>query len=108
MRETAVKYLERTFSSNETCLLDLTAKGIEDLIPQVIDRMIGSGLLPAEERDRVIEVFLERERLVSTAIVSSRFFSNANGWFQRRSETRSPSRTATWNHCLSRRLFSFV
>ena len=63
-----MKYLERTFSSNETCLLDLTAKGIEDLIPQVIDRMIGSSLLPAEERDSVIEVFLERERLVSTAI----------------------------------------
>lgn len=63
-----MKYLERTFSSNETCLLDLTAKGIEDLIPQVIDRMIGSGQLPAEERESVIEVFLERERLVSTAI----------------------------------------
>jgi hypothetical protein len=42
-----VKYLERTFSSNETCLLDLTAKEIEDLIPQVVDRMISSGLLPA-------------------------------------------------------------
>jgi mannitol/fructose-specific phosphotransferase system IIA component (Ntr-type) len=63
-----VKHLERTFSGNDTCLLDLTAKGIEDLIPQVIDRMIGSGLLPAEERDSVIEVFLERERIVSTAI----------------------------------------
>ena len=63
-----MKYLERTFSGNETCLLDLTAKGIEDLIPQVIDRMIGSGLLPAEERDNVINVFLEREQVVSTAI----------------------------------------
>jgi mannitol/fructose-specific phosphotransferase system IIA component (Ntr-type) len=63
-----VKYLERTFSRNDTCLLDLSAKGIEDLIPQVIDRMIGSGLLTGEERDNVIEVFLERERLVSTAI----------------------------------------
>jgi mannitol/fructose-specific phosphotransferase system IIA component (Ntr-type) len=63
-----VKYLERTFSGNETCLLDLTAKGIEDLIPQVIDRMIGSGLLPAEERDNVINVFQEREQVVSTAI----------------------------------------
>lgn len=63
-----MKYLERTFSGTDTCLLDLSARGIEDLIPQVIDRMIGSGLLPAEERDHVIEVFLERERLVSTAI----------------------------------------
>jgi len=63
-----VKYLERTFSSNDTCLLDLSAKGIEDLIPQVIDRMIGSGLLPGDEREKVIEVFLERERIVSTAI----------------------------------------
>jgi hypothetical protein len=42
-----VKYLERTFSGSDTCLLDLSAHGIEDLIPQVIDRMIGSGLLPA-------------------------------------------------------------
>lgn len=65
----ARREISRTnFSSNETCLLDLTAKGIEDLIPQVIDRMIGSGLLPSEQRDKVIEVFLERERIVSTAI----------------------------------------
>ena len=63
-----MKYLERTFSGSDTCLLDLSAHGIEDLIPQVIDRMIGSGLLPAEERAHVIEVFLERERLISTAI----------------------------------------
>ena len=68
MREPVVKYLERTFSSNDTCLLDLTAKEIEDLIPQVVDRMISSELLPAQERDNVIEIFLERERIVSTAI----------------------------------------
>jgi len=72
-----VKYLERTFSSNDTCLLDLSAKGIEDLIPQVIDRMIGSG--PAMNAKK-----------------SSRFFLSESGLSRRRLGMRSPFRTAIW------------
>lgn len=63
-----MKYLEQTFSGNDTCLLDVSAKSIEDLIPLVVDRMVGSGLLKAAHRDHVVKIFLEREQLVSTAI----------------------------------------
>jgi mannitol/fructose-specific phosphotransferase system IIA component (Ntr-type) len=63
-----VKSLQQAFSSDQTCLLDVSANSMESLIPVVIDRLIENGLLPADQRDEVIETFVAREHVVSTAI----------------------------------------
>jgi mannitol/fructose-specific phosphotransferase system IIA component (Ntr-type) len=66
-----VELLKQTFSSNDTCLLDLSAKSIDELISQVVDHLVLGGRLDAKERDAVAAEFQQRERIVSTAIGNS-------------------------------------
>jgi mannitol/fructose-specific phosphotransferase system IIA component (Ntr-type) len=66
-----VDLLQQTFSSDETCLLGLTANSIDELIPQVVDHLVLRGQLPAEQRDAVAAEFEKRERIISTAIGNS-------------------------------------
>lgn len=66
-----MKLLQQTFSNDDTCILDLTASGIDDLIPQIVDQLVGRGRVDSQHRDAVAAAFLERERIVSTAIGNS-------------------------------------
>jgi len=66
-----VKLLQQTFSHDDTCLLDLTATGIDDLIPQIVDHLVDKGRIEQQQHEAVTSAFLERERIVSTAIGNS-------------------------------------
>ncbi len=66
-----MKLLQQTFSHDDTCILDLTASGIDDLIPQIVENLVDKGRIEQEQREAVTSAFLERERIVSTAIGNS-------------------------------------
>lgn len=66
-----MKLLQQTFADSDTCILDLAASGIGDLIPQVVDHLVLRGRIDQQHRDAVVTAFLERERIVSTAIGNS-------------------------------------
>ena len=66
-----MELLKQTFSHDNTCILDVSASDIDDLIPQIVDRLVDRGQLDQEHRDAVAAAFLERERIVSTAIGNS-------------------------------------
>jgi mannitol/fructose-specific phosphotransferase system IIA component (Ntr-type) len=66
-----VQLLQQTFSHDDTCILDLTASGIDDLIPQIVDHLVGRGRVDPQHHEAVTSAFLERERIVSTAIGNS-------------------------------------
>lgn len=63
--------IQQTFSSDDTCLLDVSVKTIDELIPVVVDHLVQCGRLDADERDAVAAEFRQRERVVSTAIGNS-------------------------------------
>jgi mannitol/fructose-specific phosphotransferase system IIA component (Ntr-type) len=67
----SVEVLQQTFSNDDTCLLDLTASGIDDLIPQIVEHLVDRERVDTHHADAVIAAFLERERIVSTAIGNS-------------------------------------
>lgn len=66
-----MKLLQQTFSHDDTCILDLTASGIHDLIPQIVDHLVDRGRVEQQQHEAVTSAFLERERIVSTAIGNS-------------------------------------
>ncbi|MGZ0168293.1 MAG: PTS sugar transporter subunit IIA [Planctomycetales bacterium] len=66
-----MELLQQTFSNDDTCILDLTASGIDDLIPQIVEHLVDRGRVDAHHADAVTAAFLERERIVSTAIGNS-------------------------------------
>ena len=66
-----MELLQQTFSGSDTCLLDISARSIDELIPQVVDHLVQCGRLDAAERDAVEAEFQQRERIVSTAIGNS-------------------------------------
>ncbi len=66
-----MQLLQQTFSHDDTCILDLTASGIDDLIPQIVDHLVGRGRVDPQHHEAVTSAFLERERIVSTAIGNS-------------------------------------
>ena len=63
-----MKSLQQAFSSDKTCLLDVAAHSMESLIPVVVDHLVDTGLLPADQRDAVADAYVEREHVVATAI----------------------------------------
>ncbi|MBC8289879.1 MAG: PTS sugar transporter subunit IIA, partial [Planctomycetes bacterium] len=63
-----VKLLQQTFSSDDSCLLDISSPDIQQLIPQVIDHLVQRNRLNESHRDEVIQRLIERENVVSTAI----------------------------------------
>ena len=66
-----MKLLQQTFLHDDTCILDLTASGIDDLIPQVVDHLVDRGRVEQQQHEEVTSAFLEREQIVSTAIGNS-------------------------------------
>ncbi|MCP4173483.1 MAG: PTS transporter subunit EIIA, partial [Fuerstiella sp.] len=56
------------FSSDSSCLLDISADSIKDLIPQVVGRLVNQKHLPESERDQIVDQLIQRESIVSTAI----------------------------------------
>ena len=63
-----MKLLQQTFSSDDSCLLDISSPDIQQLIPQVIDHLVQRNRLNESHRDEVIQRLIERENVVSTAI----------------------------------------
>lgn len=63
--------LKPTFASDDTCLLDVSATSLEDLVPKVVEHLVSREQLREEDRQPVIEAMLERERVASTAIGNS-------------------------------------
>ena len=66
-----MKLLQQTFSHDDTCILDITASGIDDLIPQIVDHLVDRGRVEQQQHEELTSAFLERERIVSTAIGNS-------------------------------------
>ncbi|MFT4558936.1 MAG: PTS sugar transporter subunit IIA [Planctomycetales bacterium] len=66
-----MELLKQTFSHSDTCVLDLTASSIDDLIPQIVGHLVVRGRVELQHQDAVTAAFLERERIVSTAIGNS-------------------------------------
>ena len=66
-----MKLIRQTFSHDDTCILDVSAGGIDDLISQIVDHLVVHGRVEQQYRDAVASAFIERERIVSTAIGNS-------------------------------------
>lgn len=66
-----MQLLQQTFSNDDTCILDLSASGIDDLVPQIVEHLVHCGRVDSQHRDAVTTALLERERMVSTAIGNS-------------------------------------
>lgn len=60
--------LKQTFSADQTCFLDVPATSIKELIPRIVDQLVGNGRLPADARDHIVQGLIDRENVVSTAI----------------------------------------
>jgi mannitol/fructose-specific phosphotransferase system IIA component (Ntr-type) len=67
----SVQLLQQTFSNDDTCILDLSASGIDDLVPQIVEHLVDCGRIDSQHQDAVTTALLERERMVSTAIGNS-------------------------------------
>lgn len=63
-----MKSVQKAFSSDQTCLLDVGASSLEMLIPIVVDRLIVAGRVTEADREQIATLMLDRERVVSTAI----------------------------------------
>tara|TARA_R110002072_G_C7978288_1_gene535815 strand:+ start:26040 stop:28073 length:2034 start_codon:yes stop_codon:yes gene_type:complete len=63
-----VELIKQTFSHDSTCILDVAANGVDDLIPKIVDRLVAGGQIEQQHGNAVASAFLERERIVSTAI----------------------------------------
>lgn len=63
-----MEIIKQTFAGDDTCMLDVTASDIDDLIPQVVEHLVLRGRIDQQHRDTVVAAFLQRERIVSTAI----------------------------------------
>ena len=51
-----------------SCLLNLEAQNMEDIVRASVDFLVQTGRLPESQRQTVIEGVLEREQLVPTVI----------------------------------------
>ena len=63
-----MKILRKTFSNNDTCLIDLDAPSIESVFDQTIQHLVECKLVAPGARDEIVEGLNERERIASTAI----------------------------------------
>lgn len=63
-----MKILRRTFSSDQTCLLDIAAHSINSAFDQAIQQLVDSKMLAPGAKDEVVAGLLEREEANSTAI----------------------------------------
>ncbi len=63
-----MELIKQTFSHDSTCILDVAANGVDDLIPKIVDRLVAGGQIEQQHGNAVASAFLERERIVSTAI----------------------------------------
>ena len=63
-----MKLLQQTFSSDDSCLLDISSPSIQQLIPQVVDHLIQRNRLDESNRDAIVRLLVERENVVATAI----------------------------------------
>ncbi|MFP6766066.1 MAG: PTS sugar transporter subunit IIA, partial [Planctomycetaceae bacterium] len=63
-----MKLLQRTFSTDSTCLLDISADSIKALIPQVVGQLIDQNHLPESDYSLIVDQLIQRENVVSTAI----------------------------------------
>lgn len=63
-----MQILDRTFSSDDTCLLDMRASNIESVFEKTVDHLVERKLVAPGARHEVVESLMARERAASTAI----------------------------------------
>lgn len=63
-----MKILRKTFSNEDTCLLDLSANSIESVFEQTLQHLVDQKLIAPGAKPEIVEGLISREKASSTAI----------------------------------------